>query len=599
MKRFGKNAPSKINYEWPVKLTDFSQDTSVESFSRGKLKVFYKGETADHRYFSEAFSNNLIQSLPYTPVVSYYDEEKQDFVGHATEQQILGIVDPCREISFETEEDGTSWCVCDVVLYTERPDKTGEIAKKIVGHKQSLELDPNTTEYVINYDEKKHFKNIEFTAGRFVGVSVLGNDQKPAFTGSSFFTCDEQFENKMKILREYCENAGKDENITKGDEKMNLKEFIKLSWGDVSLKVAEEISKQYAEDAYTDIVDMFEDSAIVRFYYFVEGVSKLMRVKYSIDENGAVSLGAVNEVHVAYEDIIENEKPEETPQFNNEIDTTTQVAMAATEKEEDDVDEEVDRDGKKQEDDDCNTSTAQIVSTEATAASAEPAESTEPEKIEKEDEQPAPNKASAANEDEPKKEEENIDKCENISTNIENASEIAIDMTNDNAEETSAPVENVQITSEQDFSSSSVIMKAEQSSDEENRDNSNDDFSNNDESSSQQEVSTASSATFTESDRAEFEALKREKKIALVNSYKDKISEEDFNSFVSKIEDFDSDESLELALLKSYKKYQEDVNSNVKPMRAFAFAPANLNNNNGNNNADYSLDSFVRKNIRK
>ena len=116
---------------------------------------------------------------------------------------------------------------------------------------------------------------------------------------------------------------------------------------------------------------MFEDSAIVRFYYFVEGVSKLMRVKYSIDENGAVSLGAVNEVHVAYEDIIENEKPEETPQFNNEIDTTTQVAMAATEKKEDDVDEEVDRGGKEQEDDDCNTSTAQTVSTEATAASAE------------------------------------------------------------------------------------------------------------------------------------------------------------------------------------------------------------------------------------
>ena len=347
---------------------------------------------------------------------------------------------------------------------------------------------------------------------------------------------------------------------------------------------------------------MFEDSAIVRFYYFVEGVSKLMRIKYSIGEDGVVSLGAVNEVHIVYEDIIENEKPEETPQFNSEIDTTTQVAMAATEKKEDDVDEEVDEDGKEQEDDDkiddCNTSIAH--STEATAASAESAESAEPEKIEKEDEQPASDKASAANEDEPKKEEEgDADKCENIPTNIENASGIVIDMTNDNAEGTSAPVENVQITSEQDFSSSSVIMKAEQSSDEENRDNSNDDFPNNDESSSQQEVSTASSAAFTESDRAEFEALKREKKIALVNSYKDKISEEDFNNFVSKIEDFDSNESLELALLKSYKKHQEDVDSNVKPMRAFAFAPANLNNNNGNNNADYSLDSFVRKNIRK
>lgn len=88
-------------------MSDFSQDTFAKNFSRGKLKVFYKGETADHRYFSETFSQNLIQSLPYTPVVSYYDEEKEDFVGHATEQQILGIVDPCTEIKFEKDDDGT------------------------------------------------------------------------------------------------------------------------------------------------------------------------------------------------------------------------------------------------------------------------------------------------------------------------------------------------------------------------------------------------------------------------------------------------------------------------------------------------------------
>jgi len=38
--------------------------------------------------------------------VSYYDEEKDDFVGHATQQAIYGIVDPCTEVSFETLEDG-------------------------------------------------------------------------------------------------------------------------------------------------------------------------------------------------------------------------------------------------------------------------------------------------------------------------------------------------------------------------------------------------------------------------------------------------------------------------------------------------------------
>ena len=112
------------------------------------------------------------------------------------------------------------------MYYTERPDKVGEIAKKIAGHSQSLELDPSTVKYNINYDERRHFKNVEFTAGKFIGVSVLGKDQKPAFTGSSFFSCDD-FDAKMKILRDYCESH--QDRQTDGGNEMNLQEFMKLS----------------------------------------------------------------------------------------------------------------------------------------------------------------------------------------------------------------------------------------------------------------------------------------------------------------------------------------------------------------------------------
>ena len=66
----------KINCSWPAKLMDFSQDSKQENFSRGKLKVFYKGETEDKRYFSDDFAKVLIETLPYTPVVSYYNEEE-------------------------------------------------------------------------------------------------------------------------------------------------------------------------------------------------------------------------------------------------------------------------------------------------------------------------------------------------------------------------------------------------------------------------------------------------------------------------------------------------------------------------------------------
>ncbi len=217
-----------INFSWPAILS-FSEknDKEEERFSRGKLKVFYKGLTKDNRYFSDEFSEQLLTSLPYTPIVGHYDEEKDDFVGHATEQEIYGIVDPIGDIGFEEDEDGTVWAVCDTVYYTERPDKVGQIAKKIEGHSQSLELDPTTAKYVVNYDEKKRFKNIEFTAGHFVGVSVLGKDQQPAFTGSRFFTADERFEEKMKILKEYCER--KELEKQNGGIEMNLNDFLTLS----------------------------------------------------------------------------------------------------------------------------------------------------------------------------------------------------------------------------------------------------------------------------------------------------------------------------------------------------------------------------------
>ena len=141
----------KISTSFSASMSDCFT-TETEKFLRAKLKVFYIGETADKRKFSEEMSEKLIKTLPYT-IVSYYDEGKDDFVGHASEQAIYGIVDPKGEISF-IEEDGVKWAVCDVVLYTERPDMVGTIAQKIVGKQQSLELDPATVKYNIKFDSK-------------------------------------------------------------------------------------------------------------------------------------------------------------------------------------------------------------------------------------------------------------------------------------------------------------------------------------------------------------------------------------------------------------------------------------------------------------
>jgi muconolactone delta-isomerase len=95
----------KVNLHWIAELSNFAAEKD-EKFTRAKLKVFYKGETADHRLFSNEFSDKLRKTLPYTPVVGYYDAKKDDFVAHSTQQQIYGIVDPNSTFEYVKDDDG-------------------------------------------------------------------------------------------------------------------------------------------------------------------------------------------------------------------------------------------------------------------------------------------------------------------------------------------------------------------------------------------------------------------------------------------------------------------------------------------------------------
>lgn len=406
-----------------------------------------------------------------------------------------------------------------MVLYTERPDMVGELAKKVVGHSQSLELDPRSVKYVINYDEKKHFKNIEFTAGRFVGVSVLGKNQKPAFTGSEFFavaTASDSFVEKLKLLTEYCNlphEESSSEHQFDGGQKMNLAEFIKLSWGEVAGKVAEELEREYSNDAYTYVVDMYDDAAIVRFYYWI-GESKLMKVNYSINENSEVVLGEITEVHVSYEPV------ELSPSADMEqVSPENSISSAETV---------------------VSTTVETVVSTSATAT------------VTKNDDT-----VSDVTEDGVSKNTITVD-----DPSTETAQSFNVEEEGSNTTETN--------------NSTDTTIPGEMRVENENQ-------------LLQQEGSSATA--FTESKDAELEADQqaaeqeraREEKINFINSFKG-LDSEVISQFLSEVDNYNSVQELEIALLKAYKRNQEE--STPKPMRAFAFAPITQANTDSNDSLD-------------
>ena len=520
-------------------MSDFTavndDDTPNEVFSRGKLKVFYKGETADHRYFSDAFAEKLLKSLPYTPIVSYYDEEAKDFRGHSPEQAIYGIVDPCRQPRFEKDEDGKEWCVCDVVIYTERAGKIGEIAKQIVGHKQSLER--TDAKYVINYDAHRHFKNIEFTDGKFVGVSVLGNDQEPAFTGSQFFTAEAQeaLEAKLKLLRDYCsqaaqENLDQKEKTSNGGFSMqitNYSEFRKLTWGETATKLDETLTKEYGHEAYTSIEDREDGFVYVKFYSYLDGSVSLYRIQYSLADDGSVQLGDRKPVRRTWEVI--PEKAETSP--------------AAATAEEAPVDEVV-------------SSVAEEPQDGKDAAVATVAENNEPKEAEAE----ADVAASIVNN------EEVVDKAITEATTTEVAASIEETKPSEEvAEPTEKAVETVageNLTAVENATatrevSPATLNTAIGANEEENAEG--------EQSSEQQNNNhSASASTLDQSEREEFEALKKQEKLNFLTSYKDKLSDEDFQRFAAELDNYSSKESLEVEILRAALAHSQEEKSSIR-----------------------------------
>lgn len=538
----------QVSFSFPAKAFDFASNSakekgSNEMFSRGKLKVFYKGETADHRYFSDEFSNELIKSLPYTPIVSYYDAEKKDFKGHAEHQAIYGIVDPKGKIGFETDDQGVEWAVCDTIYYTERPDEVGEIAKQIEGHSQSLEL--ADAKYVVNYDERRHFKNIEFTGGKFVGVSVLGNDQKPAFTGSSFFaaaiTSDEEFAKKMKILKDYAEREsttnGQKENVSNGGQMKitNYEDFMKLSWGDISSKVSEAICSEYGNEAYTCIADMDNDFAYVVFYSYIDGKQSTYKIAYSVSEDGNVTLGAVTPVHREWvDDPVPEAKTEstataqETPNAEEGTSAEGQPAVTATAAE-------------------SKASTEEAAAATATGNSA--AATTKEESNTSENEAAAATVTAMADEGAKTKAEETASdtippKVETAQVQTDNGS---VKGTSTPSVMASATSPSAEVTTAESNGESQLSNASEVSGTEDGHENVNDDL----------QEENSSTSTLTDSERAEFEALKLQEKVHLIESYKDKISEDDFANFSKNVASYENEDKLELELLRAFKANEE------------------------------------------
>jgi hypothetical protein len=262
----------KLNFSVPAKIDfldgqEMSNDFQNEHITKCKLKIFYIGETADRRVFTETFSQKLIKSLPYTPVVGYYNEESDDFEAHKTKQYMFGHVPIDAKVTLERHGDHT-YAVTDIVLFTGRED-VGKIAEKIIGKQHSLELKPGSVSYTLEYTKDSKNPKIIFTEGEFYGLSVVGDNETPAFEGSEFFVANESFSlsDLKHQYNDFVESLNRYYSEIKTCEAINLSEqFMFDTYGDRYYHVYDALKQMYL-DVEFKIVQLSDDAAVYAEYY--------------------------------------------------------------------------------------------------------------------------------------------------------------------------------------------------------------------------------------------------------------------------------------------------------------------------------------------
>ena len=201
------------------------------ALSKARLKIFYKGLNRNGSYINDEVAEKLIATLPGTPVVGYFDADKDDFLGHEEKEKsrCYGFVPEAMNFSWEMslDPDGVyrTYACTDIILWTGRYP----IASKIVGKSHSMELNPDTVEG--NWVETETDFYFEFTRAEFIGLCVLGKEYEPCFEGSSFYElrkgnidANTNLKNDLKELFSlYKEMNNAEENPT-GGQKMEDKE---------------------------------------------------------------------------------------------------------------------------------------------------------------------------------------------------------------------------------------------------------------------------------------------------------------------------------------------------------------------------------------
>lgn len=268
--------------------------------SKARCRIFYKYGNRNGTFITDEFANELIQTLPYTPVKGIYESssEEEDYTDHGikrSEGRIYGIVPETTNFAWERHVDNDNiervYACTDVLLFTALYSEASEI----VGKSQSMELyEPSLKYHWAIINGKKY---VVFDKGCFLGLQVLGDKVEPCFEGASFYSLQNSIEDIIMKIKQY--SKGGQLQVDKINFKLSDNEKHDALWNLLNERFNEENNWEvdYA------ICSIYDDYAIA-FNYTDGSYERIYYVKD--DESDTVVINQCKKCYII--DVTEEEK---------------------------------------------------------------------------------------------------------------------------------------------------------------------------------------------------------------------------------------------------------------------------------------------------
>ena len=309
---------SSVRLECPVEFLNITPYNPL--ISKCEIKVCYVGDQANRNksIITKAVATEMANSLPGSPIVGYWDEEKNDFLTHSRALEVkdgefvlkdltkpVGFVDLNAKVWFAKYlDDGQNeheYLMTEGWLWTGRFPEVARIVEK--GNNQSMELDENNLDAFWSKDNNGNPEFFIINKAIIKGLCVLGEDNEPCFEGARItaptiqFSFDEGFKEQLfSMMNELTKLLSKEEQRVLTQYSVTIGDALWTALYDY----AENLNNTY------EIVGVYEDKE--QKFAVLKAEDKYSKINFEVNEDGTYTIGTELVAFDSYQ-------PDAEPQF--------------------------------------------------------------------------------------------------------------------------------------------------------------------------------------------------------------------------------------------------------------------------------------------